>query len=97
MTALDGEFRRMTLRYIDEALGVYRSAYPSDKIQEVWKCSKSGDFLCGFFAGHVTGSALSAVQAMYGRQPTTEEQAEITEMVESRAAEIRQAVSGMGT
>ena len=95
MTSLGKEFRDMTLRHIDEAIGVYRSAYPSDRIGEVWKC-RGPDFLCGFFVGHVTGSALSAVQAMHGREPTAAEQAEITGMVESRAAEIRRAVSGMG-
>lgn len=86
----------MTLRHIDEAIGVYGSAYPSGRIREVWGCSRPGDFLCGFFVGHVTGSALGAVQAMYGREPTDAEQAEITEMIESRAARIRKAVSGMG-
>lgn len=87
--ALDAEFRDTTLDNIDATVSAYASASPSGRASEVWGCSSPPDFMCGFLVGHLVGSALVAVQAAYGREPTREEHDEIVAMVESRADRIR--------
>lgn len=89
MTALDAKFRDLTLENIDATISAYGSASPSGRITEVWGCSSKPDFMTGFLVGHLVGSALTGVQASYGREPTPEEHDEIVKMVESRAGRIR--------
>lgn len=86
--ALDARFRDMTLKNIDDMISAYASASPSDRIASVWGCRSRPDFMRGFLAGHLVGSALTAVQPACGREPTAEDHDEIVGMVESRAGRI---------
>ena len=66
---LDSEFREQTEKLIVDTLTLYQKAGASPRINDVWKCENTGDFLCGFFVGEMVGSALSAFQLFHKREP----------------------------
>ena len=47
--ALDPEFKKQTANLIETTLELYKTAGDSNRIQDVWGCKNTGDFLCGFF------------------------------------------------
>ena len=85
---LDSEFREQTEKLIVDTLTLYQKAGASPRINDVWKCENTGDFLCGFFVGEMVGSALSAFQVYHKREPTPDEHMEIVDIVESHTNEI---------
>ena len=85
---LDTKFREQTDKLINETLELYKSAGASPRINQVWKCQNTGDFLCGFFVGEMVGSALSAFQVYHKREPSAEEHMEIVGIVEKHSDEI---------
>jgi len=85
---LDSEFKKQTEKLVSETLQLYKNAGASPRINDVWKCENTGDFLCGFFVGEMVGSALSAFQIYHKREPTPEEHMEIVGIVESYTDEI---------
>ena len=85
---LDPEFKEQTEKLIIDTLALYQKAGASPRINDVWKCENTGDFLCGFFVGEMVGSALSAFQLFHKREPTPDEQMEIIEIVENHTNEI---------
>ena len=85
---LDSEFKKQTEKLVIETLELYKNAGASPRINDVWKCENTGDFLCGFFVGEMVGSALSAFQVYHKREPTSEEHMEIVEIVERHTNEI---------
>ena len=88
--ALDKEFVQQTRTLIEDTLKMYKSADSSPRVEQIWDCQNTGDFLCGFFVGEMIGSALSAFQINQKREPTPEEHIEIVEMVESYSKEIKE-------
>ena len=89
LLALDAEFVKETNQLIQDTLGLYQSAGASPRIGHVWDCENAGDFLCGFFVGEMVGSALSAFQYRFKREPTPEEHLEIVSLVEAHASRIK--------
>jgi len=87
--SLDPEFKKQTVKLINDTLELYQKSGTSPKVSDVWQCQNIGDFLCGFFVGEMIGSALSAFQIYHKREPTPEEHNEIFEIVESFKDEIR--------
>ena len=85
---IDPEFKEQTEKLIVDTLSLYKNAGASPRINDVWKCENTGDFLCGFFVGEMVGSALSAFQIFHKREPTPEEHMEIVEFVENHTNEI---------
>ena len=85
---LDPEFKEQTEKLIIDTLALYQKAGASPRINDVWKCENTGDFLCGFFVGEMVGSALSAFQLFHKREPTPDEHMEIIEIVENHTNEI---------
>ena len=85
---LNTKFREQTDKLINETLELYKSAGASPRINQVWKCQNTGDFLCGFFVGEMVGSALGAFQVFHKREPTPDEHMEIVNIVESHTDEI---------
>ena len=86
---LDPEFSKQTSSLIEQTLELYKMAGASPRVSQLWKCQNVGDFLCGFFVGEMVGSALSAFQIVYKREPTAEEHIEIIELVESHSRDIK--------
>ena len=87
---LDAEFAKQTTDLITQTIDLYKTAGASPRVGETWDCANVGDFLCGFFVGEMVGSALSAFQIIYKREPTAEEHMEIVELVESYSKEIKE-------
>ena len=87
---LDSEFKKQTEKLVSETLDLYKTTGASPRINDVWKCENTGDFLCGFFIGEMVGSALSAFQIVHQREPTADEHLEIIELVESHSKEIKE-------
>ena len=87
---IDPEFKEQTEKLIVDTLTLYKNAGASPRINDVWKCENTGDFLCGFFVGEMVGSALSAFQIFHKREPAPEEHNEIFEIVESQKDDIRE-------
>lgn len=87
--ALDPEFKKQTANLIETTLELYKTAGDSNRIQDVWGCKNTGDFLCGFFVGEMMGSALSVFHATCKREPTKEEHLEIAELIESYSVSIK--------
>jgi len=87
---LDPEFKNQTTNLIQQTLELYKQAGASPRINEVWDCKNTGDFLCGFFVGEMIGSALSAFQVYHKREPTQDEHLEIVNLVEEYSKEIRE-------
>ena len=85
---LDPEFKEQTEKLIIDTLALYQKAGASPRINDVWKCENTGDFLCGFFVGEMVGSALSAFQLFHKREPTPDEHMEIIEIVDNHTNEI---------
>ena len=85
---LDSEFKKQTEKLVSETLDLYKTAGASPRINDVWKCENTGDFLCGFFVGEMVGSALSAFQIYHKREPTAEEHMQIIEIVEDHNKKI---------
>ena len=50
---------------------------------------EKGISLCGFFVGEMIGSALSAFHSFHKREPTANEHAEIVDIIEVYAEQIR--------
>ncbi len=86
---LDPEFKNQTTNLIQQTLELYKQAGASPRINEIWDCKNTGDFLCGFFVGEMIGSALSAFQIHHKREPTPDEHLEIVNLVEEYSKEIR--------
>ncbi len=87
--ALDPEFKKQTVFLIEQTLQLYKKSGASPRIGEVWRAERPGDFLCGFFVGEMVGSALSAFQVFHKREPAQKEHAEIVDIVEQYAGQIR--------
>ncbi len=87
---LDAEFKEQTTKLIVQTLNLYKSAGASPRVNDVWGCKNTGDFLCGFFVGEMVGSALSAFQIFHKREPTADEHMEIVEIVEVHSKEIQE-------
>ncbi len=87
---LDEEFKKQTVRLIEQTLELYQSAGASPRIGEVWNVKNIGDFLCGFFVGEMVGSALSAFQVYHHREPTSDEHMEIVNLVENYSKLIQE-------
>ena len=85
---LDSEFKKQTEKLVTETLELYKNAGASPRINDVWNCKNTGDFLCGFFVGEMVGSALSAFQVYHKREPSPDEHMEIVNIVESHTDEI---------
>ena len=85
---LDSEFKKQTEKLVSETLDLSKTAGASPRINDVWKCENTGDFLCGFFVGEMVGSALSAFQIYHKREPTAEEHMQIIEIVEDHNKKI---------
>ena len=86
---LDSEFKKRTDDLVSQSLELYKKAGASPRISDVWHAKRQGDFLCGFFVGEMVGSALSAFQSFHKREPTGPEHAEIVDIVEAYAEQIR--------
>ena len=85
---LDPEFKNQTEKLIVDTLSLYKDTGASPRINDVWKCENTGDFLCGFFVGEMVGSALSAFQIFHKREPHSDEHMEIVEIVEGYRNDI---------
>lgn len=85
---LDNEFKEQTEKLVTDTLELYKNAGASPRIGDVWKCTNTGDFLCGFFVGEMVGSALSAFQVYHKREPSAEEHMEIVSIVEKHSEDI---------
>ncbi len=85
---LDSEFKKQTEKLVTETLQLYKNAGASPRINDVWNCKNTGDFLCGFFVGEMVGSALSAFQVYHKREPSPDEHMEIVNIGESHTDEI---------
>ncbi|ABK77507.1 hypothetical protein CENSYa_0874 [Cenarchaeum symbiosum A] len=86
---LDSGFREQTVIMIEKAIEVYGAARVSPGMSKIWGSKNEADFLCGFFVGQMTGSALAAFQGVHGREPSAEDHLEIVKMIEEHAGQIR--------
>ncbi len=77
--------------YIEQMLQICQMAKPAQRTSDVWGCKNVGDFMCGFFVGQMIGTAISVFQSKYGREPLAEEHTKITEIVEQKSGQIKDA------
>ena len=89
IVTLDPEYKKRTDELVSQSLELYKKAGASPRISEVWHAKREGDFLCGFFVGEMVGSALSAFHSFHKREPTASEHAEIVDIIEVYAEQIR--------
>lgn len=88
---IDSEFTNWLDEYIDQMLQIHKMAKPAPRTIDVWKCKSLGDFMCGFFVGEMIGTATATFQTRYRRGFTADEHTQITNIVEKKSVQIRDA------
>ncbi len=86
---MNDEFVSKTQEMIRQTLDQYKTAEASPRVAQVWGCSNTGDFMCGFFVGQMVGSALCMFQVMHKRDAAPDEHVRIVDMIEAHSDEIK--------
>lgn len=88
---LDSEFRRVVQENIQTFIAVLgESSKDQSYLKKVWKFEHERDYRYGYVVGFLTGSSIMLFKMIYNRPANSDENAEIKEIIETHAQQIRQ-------